>query len=111
MIITPAKDEEQFILFTLNTVCIQAEKRIEWILVDYGSTDNTKSFAEKYTAKHPWINVITSNIRQKKRKGDSKVISVFYRGLDSLTQTDYDCIVKLEADLSLPKNYFEEVSK
>ncbi|HRG52810.1 MAG TPA: glycosyltransferase family A protein, partial [Bacteroidia bacterium] len=40
-VITPAKDEEKFIKFTLDSMVNQLLKPAKWIIVDDGSTDNT----------------------------------------------------------------------
>lgn len=42
--------------------------------------------------------------------GGQKVVRAFYCGYNTLEKKDYDFIVKLDADLSLPNNYFEEVA-
>lgn len=110
-IITPAKNEENYIENTLHSICTQTIKPTEWIIVNDGSTDRTKEIVENYAQKYPWIRLINNDTYHEKRAGGSKVVRAFYEGYNSIENHDYDFIVKLDADLTLPKNYFEEVSK
>lgn len=111
IIITPAKNEEKYIEYTLNSICSQTLKPQEWIIVNDGSTDNTANIVEKYTKEHSWIKLINNNTFNEKRSGGSKVVRAFNKGYNSIENNDYDFIVKLDADLTLPRNYFKEVAK
>ncbi|HSH65911.1 MAG TPA: glycosyltransferase family A protein, partial [Bacteroidia bacterium] len=46
-VITPAKNEEKFITFTLDSMVNQLLKPVKWIIVDDGSSDRTKEIVEK----------------------------------------------------------------
>jgi glycosyltransferase involved in cell wall biosynthesis len=61
-IVIPAHNEERYIEKTLSHIKKQSYKNIEVIVVDDGSTDNTKGIARKYADKI---------IKLKKRKGVS----------------------------------------
>jgi glycosyltransferase involved in cell wall biosynthesis len=111
VIITPAKNEEEFIEHTLNSVCSQTHKPIEWIIVDDGSTDQTSSLVERYMMNNSWIKLIKSNNLSEKRAGGPKVVRAFNKGYDVIRDKSYDFIVKLDADLTLPSNYFEVIGK
>jgi len=50
-IITPVFNGEKYIETTINSVLNQTYKNIEYIIVDGGSTDNTKKIIEKYKNK------------------------------------------------------------
>ena len=110
VIITPAKNEEKYIEHTINSVCNQTFKPEEWIIVDDGSTDNTSVIVEKYMKVYNWIKLIKKANYSEKRKVGSKVVKAFEAGLNKLTQKNYDFIVKLDADLTLPDNYFETIA-
>ena len=110
VIITPAKNEEKFVEHTIISVCNQTFKPEEWIIVDDGSTDNTSAIVEKYTKVYPWIKLIKKGNFKEKRKGGSKVVRAFETGLSNLSKKDYDFIVKLDADLTLPVSYFETIT-
>lgn len=109
VIITPAKNEEQNIEYTINSVCDQTLKPKEWIIVDDGSTDNTSAVVEKYIKLHNWIKLIKRKNHSKKTLTGSKTIRAFQTGFNELVLKDYGFIVKLDADLSLPNYYFETI--
>lgn len=109
IIITPAKDEREFIEHTLRTVCAQTLIAKEWIIVNDGSTDNTAEIVRGYVQKHPWIKLINNDTMSQPRAGGGKVVRAFYAGYNSIDKHQYDFIVKLDADLELPHNYFEQI--
>lgn len=111
VIITPAKDEEKYIEYTLNSVCSQTLKPQQWIIVNDGSTDNTAYIVEKYAKEYSWIQLINNNTINEERSIGSKIVRAFYVGYNSIENRNYDFIVKLDADLTLPRDYFEVVAK
>jgi poly-beta-1,6-N-acetyl-D-glucosamine synthase len=111
ILITPAKDEAKYIEFTLKSVISQSLVPIEWIIVDDGSLDETFAIASRYSGEWPWIKVFKTNTFQDERSGGEKVVRAFNFGLTQIESQEYDFIVKLDADLTLPNNYFEEVFK
>lgn len=111
IIITPAKNEERFIEHTIESICDQKIKPHKWIIVDDGSTDQTSVIIEKYMDCYPWIILIKNDNFDEKRAGGPKVVRAFYKGYDAITDHNYNFIVKLDADLTLPNNYFEAVSR
>ena len=56
-IIRPMYNVDEYIDYTLDTLINQTLKDIEIILVDDGSTDNTKNIAYDYSAKYKYIKV------------------------------------------------------
>ena len=110
VVITPVKNERDFIRFTLDSVISQSLQPEEWIIVDDGSTDNTVEIIRSYQQQIPWIKLVQLNTHAEKKLYGSKVIHAFNEGLKNV-QKKYDFIVKLDADLTLPSNYFEEVAR
>ncbi len=58
VIISPCRDEEQFVRFTLDSVVNQTYRPDLWIIVDDGSRDRTAEIVAGYTAAHPWIRLV-----------------------------------------------------
>lgn len=110
IIITPAKDEAKYIHYILDSVVKQTLLPEKWIIVNDGSTDNTASIIEKYAKDYSWIQLINNDSVGEERAEGSKIIRAFYAGYNSLINHDYDFIVKLDADLTLPENYFKIIA-
>jgi len=110
IIITPAKDEEKYIGFTLKSVANQTLLPQKWIIVNDDSTDKTVELVKTYQNENPWIELVNNKNTHEQRMGGQKVVKAFYRGYNTLENHKYDFLVKLDADLSLPENYFEEVA-
>ena len=105
VIITPVRDEEEFIGLTIESVIGQTKLPAEWIIVDDGSTDRTASIAESYSARHPWIRVIRRQNRGFRQSG-AGVVEAFYYGFNRLESKDWDYLVKLDGDLTFAPDYF-----
>ena len=57
--ITPARNEAQFIELTLQSMVAQTFRPLKWVIVSDGSTDGTDEIVRKYTADNPWIELLT----------------------------------------------------
>ncbi len=111
LVVTPAKNEGAFIRMTIESVIGQTLQPKLWVIVDDGSTDNTASIVQEYVEKHCWIKLIKKTTSNEVRTGGSKVVRAFYTGYEKFKDVDHDVIMKMDADLTLPKNYFHEVSR
>jgi poly-beta-1,6-N-acetyl-D-glucosamine synthase len=106
VLISPGRNESEFMRQTLDTVIAQSIRPTLWVIVDDGSTDESPAILAEYAAKHDWIRIITRTDRGKRAVGPG-VIEAFYAGWDTITPTDYDYLCKLDLDLNLPPGYFE----
>lgn len=110
VIISPCRNEADFMRQTLDSVVAQSVLPTRWVIVDDGSTDATPAILAEYAAKHAWIQIVTRNNRGKRAVGPG-VIEAFYAGYETITPTDYDFVCKLDLDLNLPVGYFEGLMK
>jgi len=108
-IIIPAHNEADFISLTLDSIVSQTILPKKVVVVNDNSTDDTAKIIENYTNKHLFINTI-DNLSGTTHLPGSKVIQAFYKGYETLDD-NYDFIVKLDADIILPKNYFETLTR
>ena len=106
-IVIPAYNEEEFIRITLDSLVQQTVLPYEVIVVNDNSTDNTQSIIEEYTLKYDWIKIL-NRISKGEHQPGSKVINAFLAGYE-IAKKDFDIIVKLDADLDIPNNYFETI--
>jgi glycosyltransferase involved in cell wall biosynthesis len=105
-VITPVRDEEEFLPETIASVTAQAIQPQTWIIVDDGSTDETPRIAEAAAANFPWIRVVRRANRGSRQPGGG-VIGAFNEGY-ALIGGDWEFLVKLDGDLSFGPDYFEK---
>ena len=108
VLITPCRDEAQYMQRTIDTVAAQSVPPSKWVIVDDGSTDDTPRIAAAAAARHPFITVIRRDNRGQRAVGPG-VIDALYDGLATLDLDDFEYLCKLDADLELPPRYFERV--
>lgn len=107
-IVIPAHNEEEFLAKTLDSVTGQTLLPKMVVVVNDNSTDQTGEIIDRYANKYPFIQKITTKSSSLHLPG-SKVVNAFNAGLAKLDE-DYDFIVKLDADLILPEEYFEKIA-
>lgn len=108
-LIIPAHNEALYIGAMLESVAEQTLPPKTVVIVNDHSTDETQAIAEEFVQKNTSWKIINTTSEAQHQPG-SKVIRAFEKGLNNLNQ-DYDFIVKLDADLILPKNYFETIAR
>ncbi|OGJ84548.1 MAG: hypothetical protein A2268_11205 [Candidatus Raymondbacteria bacterium RifOxyA12_full_50_37] len=107
-VITPVRDEERYITWTLKSMVRQTHLPTLWIIVDDSSTDNTPNLVRKYAAHHAWIQYRQIQRASPRQTGSAEILAFNY-GLDFLDGVPYDILVKLDADVSISKDYFAEL--
>ena len=107
-LISPARNEAQFIRKTLDSVLAQTVLPKRWIIIDDGSTDETPDILAEYAAKYDLIEVHTRANRGRRALGGA-VVEVFNSGLELLADEPVDFVCKLDVDLVLPPRYFERL--
>ncbi len=106
LLVTPCRNEANYIRATLETTCNQSVLPTEWIIVDDGSTDETPEILAEYAARYDFIKVVTRSDRGKRAVGPG-VIEAFYDGLSHADLNRFDYLAKFDGDLELPLRYFE----
>ena len=106
VIVSPVRDEEQYIEKTIHSVVRQTIQPTEWIIVDDGSRDRTGRIIDDCAAEYPWITAVHRADRGLRVPGTG-VMEAFYFGYHSLESADWGSIVKLDGDVGLERDYFE----
>ena len=106
VLISPCRNEAEFMRHTLDSVLAQSVRPEKWVIVDDGSTDDTPNILAEFAAKHDWVQIVTRPDRGRRSVGPG-VIEAFYAGYDAIDPDDYDYLCKLDLDLLLPPRYFE----
>jgi poly-beta-1,6-N-acetyl-D-glucosamine synthase len=104
VLITPARNEKDFIELTIRSVIKQTLRPARWVIVSDGSTDGTDAIVKKYSARHDWIELLRMPERKERHFG-GKVTS-FNAGYESVKHLKWDIIGSLDADLSFEDDYF-----
>lgn len=106
-VIIPAHNEAKYIALTLQSLLEQSCLPDQVVVVNDHSTDETATIALQFADQYQCIKLVNITSDEAHLPG-SKVIRAFQKGLATLDQ-NYDFIVKLDADLILPSNYFEKI--
>jgi glycosyltransferase involved in cell wall biosynthesis len=106
-VIIPAHNEAKYIAQTITSLLDQTQAPNTIVVVNDHSTDETASIVENFAAKNTSIRLLSIESDAIHLPG-SKVIRAFQKGFDTVDD-HYDVIVKLDADLILPTNYFETI--
>src|SRR5262249_32321750 len=93
VIITPARNEEQYIGLTLESVVRQTRRPLRWVIVSDGSTDRTDDIVGEYVRAYDWITLIPLP-RQRDRSFAAKVHG-FNAGLESIKELAFDILGNL----------------
>src|SRR5215469_4170501 len=58
VLVTPARNEAEFIELTIKSVVAQTVRPIKWVIVSDGSTDATDDIVARYAVDHDWMELM-----------------------------------------------------
>lgn len=108
-LVSPVRDEAEHVAATIESILAQSHPPSQWIIVDDGSTDETREIAERYAREHDWITVVASGASKSRARG-KPIVEAFNRGRAAL-HGEPEFVVKLDGDLFVPAHYFEWVAR
>ena len=106
-LVIPTYNEEAFIGLTLQSLISQTVLPSKIVVVNDNSTDKTAEIVLAFAKENPFIELVNKTSENIHLPG-SKVIQAFQKGFETLDE-NYDLIVKIDADLIFPPNYFETI--
>lgn len=106
-IVIPTYNEEKFVSQTIQSIAEQTVLPEKVVVVNDGSTDETEEIIKSFVKKYSFIQLVNKKSNAIHLPG-SKVIQAFHEG-EKHIDSDYDFIVKADADLIFPTNYFEKI--
>src|SRR6266568_8983541 len=95
VIISPARNEAQFIELTLKSVVAQTVLPLKWVIVSDGSTDATDTIVAQYAADSPWIELV--QLPDRKMRDFAGKAHAFHAGYARVKGLAYDVIASLDA--------------
>jgi glycosyltransferase involved in cell wall biosynthesis len=105
VLITPARNEQEFLEETIQSVISQTILPKRWIIVSDGSTDRTDEIVQGYMKDHEWLELLRTPDHGDRHFG-AKVIA-FNAGYARIAKLSFDIVGNLDADLSFESDYFE----
>jgi poly-beta-1,6-N-acetyl-D-glucosamine synthase len=104
-IITPARNEGDYIKGLLDSVVRQTYLPQKWVIVSDGSTDETEQIVERYLSEYDWIELV--RLPPRKERHFAGKVNAFNEGFARLSDTEYHLLGNLDADVSFDADYFE----
>jgi len=103
VLITAARNEEQYIRCTLESVVAQTVPPLRWVIVDDGSVDRTAEIVGEYTTRYPWIALMRRPARRERSfAGKAHAVAA---ALESMSDLAFDVVGNLDADVSFEPDY------
>jgi poly-beta-1,6-N-acetyl-D-glucosamine synthase len=103
-LVTPTRNEAQFIELTIKSVVAQTVRPLRWIIVSDGSIDGTDDIVKQYTAVHPWIELV--RMPERRERNFAGKVHAFNAGYARLKDVQYEVIGNLDSDVSFDEDYF-----
>jgi GT2 family glycosyltransferase len=107
VLITPARDEAQFIELTIKSVVAQTVLPLKWVIVSDGSTDGTDDIVRKYAADHPWIELV--RMPERRERHFAGKVHAFNAGYARVRDLDYEVIGSLDGDISFGEDHISHL--
>ena len=105
VLITPARNEQDYIDLTLQSMVQQTVPPLKWIIVSDGSTDRTDEIVARYATEFPWIELL--QLPKRDSRNFSGKVAAFNAGYEKVRSLAFDVVGCMDADLSFGPDYFE----
>jgi glycosyltransferase involved in cell wall biosynthesis len=106
VLITPVRNEAQFIELTIKSVVAQTVRPLKWVIVSDGSTDGTDDIVNKYISQHDWIELVRRP--EGMERNFAAKVNAFNAGYARVKDLEYKIIGNLDGDVSFDReDYFE----
>ncbi|MGA2730071.1 MAG: glycosyltransferase family 2 protein [Terracidiphilus sp.] len=104
-LITPARNEGEYIESTIKSMIAQTHLPLKWVIVSDGSSDQTDELARKYLKEYQWIELV--RMPERKERHFAGKVHAFRAGYERLAETKVEIIGNLDADVSFEPKHFE----
>jgi biofilm PGA synthesis N-glycosyltransferase PgaC len=104
VLVTPARNEAEFIGLTLESMIAQSHLPERWVIVSDGSTDGTDDIVARYQSNHAWIRLV--RMPERRDRTFAAKVHGFNAGVAELDGVEFDVIGNLDADISFGPDYF-----
>jgi cellulose synthase/poly-beta-1,6-N-acetylglucosamine synthase-like glycosyltransferase len=104
-LITPARNEAEFIELTIKSVVAQTFRPVKWVIVSDGSTDGTDDIVKNYMGANPWI--VLLRMPERKERHFAAKVHAFNAGWAEVRSLKPSVIGNLDADVSFGPEHFD----
>lgn len=104
ILVTPARNEAQFIELTLKSMVTQTAIPLKWVIVSDGSTDGTDEIVLRYAAQYPWIELL--RMPERPERNFAGKVHAFRAGFERVKGLPFDAIGSMDGDISFDESYF-----
>jgi glycosyltransferase involved in cell wall biosynthesis len=113
LLVTAARNEEAALPGLIECIRAQTVLPVRWIIVSDGSTDGTDAIAARCASEYPWIKYVRRAKPAVELKRVEKVspgkASAIELALEHACDCEYEFFACLDADVSMPNDYYEKV--
>ena len=106
-VVTPARNEVENLPRVAEALIAQRRRPRRWIIVENGSTDGTRSVADRLAREHDWVHVLGLAGESTPDRGGA-VVRAITAALGALGAQP-DIFVNVDADVSMDPDYFERL--
>jgi len=104
VVVTPARNEVQFIELAIKSVVAQKVRPLKWVIISDGSTDGTDETVRKYCTEYPWIELV--RMPERSERNFAGKVYAFNAGYARVKDLQFDAIASMDADISFDSEYF-----
>jgi biofilm PGA synthesis N-glycosyltransferase PgaC len=104
-LITPARNEADFIEQLIRSVIGQTQLPEKWVIVSDASTDGTDEIVQRYQSEHKWLELV--RMPEDRDRSFAAKVSCINAGLERLSGLAYDIIGNLDADITFGPDHLE----
>ncbi len=108
VLVTPAYNEADYLRATIESVIHQTVPPCRWIIVDDGSTDDTPAIICTYAQQCSFIQY-HRRVRTDETSYFASNVHAIMEGLQQVDWTGYEFVGVLDADITLPPDYYEAI--
>jgi len=105
VLITPARNEVEFIARTLESMVVQTAPPLKWVIVSDGSTDGTDDLVRRYMSDCRWIELL--RMPERKERHFAGKVHAFRAGYERVADSHFEIVGNLDADVSFEPDHFE----
>ena len=105
ILITAARNEEQYVGRTLDSMAAQTRPPLRWVIVSDASTDRTDEIINEYRRHCDWITLI--RMPEQRDRSFAAKVQCFNAGFEEVKNLPFDVVGSLDADISFESDYFD----